>query len=134
MTYVLDTTVISALMRAEAGPSKRLLQTTPAQVAVPHPVIAEIHYGLARLAPSRRRRDLEARLALLLRTLPRVLWNDDVSRVFGEIKAGLERHGERVDDFDVAIAAHALAIDAVVVTRNVRHFSRINALRIEDWS
>jgi tRNA(fMet)-specific endonuclease VapC len=134
VTYVLDTTVMSALMRAEARPSKRLLQATPAEVAVPQPVIAEIRYGLARLAPSRRRRDLEARLALLLRTLPRAPWNDEVSRWFGEIKAGLERRGERVDDFDVAIAAHGLAMDAVVVTRNVRHFSRINELRVEDWA
>ena len=134
MTYVLDTTVMSALMRADAGPSKRLLQATPAQIAIPQPVIAEVHYGLARLEPSRRRTDMEERLTLLLRTLPGIPWSDEVSRRFGEIKAGLERRGERVDDFDVAIAAHALAADAVVVTRNVRHFARIHELRVEDWA
>ena len=134
MTYVLDTTALSALMRGEPGPSRRLLDTPPAEVSVPQPVLAEIQYGLARLARSRRRKELEARLAILLRAVPRAPWDDDVSRWFGEVKANLERRGERVDDFDVAIAAHALARQAAVVTRNVRHFSRIRGLVVEDWS
>jgi tRNA(fMet)-specific endonuclease VapC len=105
VTYVLDTTVLSALMRAEPAPSKRLLEERPADVSVPQPVISEIHYGLARLAASHRRRELEARLGLLLRTLPRAPWSDEVSRRFGELKATLERRGQRIDDFDAAIAA-----------------------------
>jgi tRNA(fMet)-specific endonuclease VapC len=56
-----------------------------------------------------------------------------VSRRFGDVKADLERRGERVDDFDVAIAAHALASGAAVVTRNVRHFARVRGLDVEDW-
>jgi tRNA(fMet)-specific endonuclease VapC len=134
VTYVLDTTVLSALMRGEPGASRRLLDTPPAEVAVPQPVLAEIHYGLARLAPSRRRKELEARLAILVRALPRAPWDDEVSRFFGEVKAQLERRGERVDDFDVAIAAHALARQSAVVTRNARHFVRIRGLVVEDWS
>jgi tRNA(fMet)-specific endonuclease VapC len=39
-----------------------------------------------------------------------------------------------VDDFDVAIAAHALALEAVVVTDNVRHFRRVPGLAVESWS
>jgi tRNA(fMet)-specific endonuclease VapC len=45
-----------------------------------------------------------------------------------------ERRGQRIGDFDAAIAAHALAVDGVVVTRNVRHFSRIRGLSVEDWT
>jgi tRNA(fMet)-specific endonuclease VapC len=132
--FVLDTTAASALMRAEPAPSARLLRERPADVALPQPVVAEIRYGLARLPRSRRRNDLEARFATLLGALQRSIWTDDVSYRFGEIKADLERRGVRVDDFDVAIAAHALAHDAVVVTRNVRHFARIRGLRVEDWA
>jgi tRNA(fMet)-specific endonuclease VapC len=134
VSYVLDTTAMSALMRAEPGPSRRLLEIRPAEVSVPAPVLAEIFYGIARLAPSRRRRELEARLAQLMRALPRAPWSDDVSRCFGAIKAGLERRGERLDDFDAAIAAHALAHRATVVTRNVRHFARVEGLVVEDWT
>jgi tRNA(fMet)-specific endonuclease VapC len=132
--YVLDTTALSALMRAEPAASQRLLDTRPAEVSVPQPVVAEIRYGLARLARSRRRQDLEARLTLLLRALSRAPWNDEVSLCFGDLKADLERRGQQVDDFDVAIAAHALAIQAAVVTHNVRHFSRFRGLTVEDWT
>ncbi len=61
-------------------------------------------------------------------------WTDDVSRSFGRIKADLERRGQPIGDFDASIVAHALAVDAVVVTRNVRHFSRIRGLGVEDWT
>jgi tRNA(fMet)-specific endonuclease VapC len=134
VSYVLDTTAVSALMRSEPGPSRRLLREVPSSVAIPQPVIAEIRYGLMRLPRSRRRRGLEARLDLLLEALPRVVWDDEVSRHFGEAKADLERRGVRVDDFDVAIAAHALAEEAIVVTRNVRHFERVRGLAVEDWT
>ena len=66
MRYVLDTTIASALMRAEPGPSSRLLQMRPADVLLPQPTVAEIRYGLARLPASRRKRELGRRLVTLL--------------------------------------------------------------------
>ena len=134
MIYVLDTTAVSALMRAEAGHSRRLLQASPGEVAIPQPVVAEVRYGLESLPRSRRRRELEDRFETVLEALSRAPWNDDVSRTFGLQKAELERRGQRVDDFDVAIAAHALASDATLVTSNTRHFNRMRGLKIEDWS
>ena len=134
MRYVLDTTVASALMRAEPGPSSRILQKRPADVLLPQPAVAEIRYGLARLPTSRQKRELGRRLVTLLAALARAEWSDEVSRSFGDLKADLERRGERVDDFDLAIAAHGIAHDATVVTRNMRHFVRIPSLRVEDWT
>jgi tRNA(fMet)-specific endonuclease VapC len=134
LRYILDTTVASALMRAEPGPSSRILQERPADVLLPYPAVAELRYGLARLPSSRRKRELQRRLVTLLGALARAEWTDEVSRCFGDVKADLEGRGERVDDFDVAIAAHAIAHDAAVVTRNTRHFVRIRSLRVEDWT
>jgi tRNA(fMet)-specific endonuclease VapC len=133
MNYVLDTNVVSALMRAEAAASARLLHARPGEVGIPQPVLAEVEYGLARLPGSRRRRTLEQRLELLLGSLERVLWNDRVSRCFGELKTKLESRGVRIDDFDVAIAAHAVAHGAILVTDNLRHFARIDGLEVERW-
>jgi tRNA(fMet)-specific endonuclease VapC len=52
----------------------------------------------------------------------------------GRIKATLERRGTRIEDFDAAIAAHALALDATLVTANVDHMIRVPGLIVEDWS
>jgi tRNA(fMet)-specific endonuclease VapC len=134
MPWVLDTTVLSALMRGDPAVSERLLGADPNEVKVPQPVVAEVRYGLARLPRSRRRTALEGRLEVLLRSLPRAVWTDAVSMHFGETKALLERKRLNVDDFDVAIAAHALALEAVVVTDNVRHFRRVPGLAVESWS
>jgi tRNA(fMet)-specific endonuclease VapC len=131
--YVLDTTIVSALMRSEPEASARMLATPPDDVRIPQPVLAEIAYGLARLPRSRRKKQLEERFEIIAGSVARAPWTDDVSQRFGALKAQLERRGQRVDDFDIAIAAHALSIDATVVTRNLRHFERMADVVVEDW-
>ena len=66
--------------------------------------------------------------------LPRAEWTDAVSQALGRIKATLERRGTRIEDFDAAIAAHALALDATLVTAGLDHMTRVARLRVEDWS
>ena len=134
MTTVLDTSVFSAIVRGQSEPVRRLLALEPRAVLLPQPVIAEVEYGLARLPRSRRRSALEDRVRSLFGAIGRAEWTDEVSRRFGAVKADLEKRGTRVADFDVAIASHALAADAVVATANVRHFERITGLRVEDWT
>jgi tRNA(fMet)-specific endonuclease VapC len=61
------------------------------------------------------------------------LWRS-CGRQFGVIKATLEREGRRIEDFDAAIAAHALAEAAILVTANLRDMARISGLKVEDWA
>lgn len=105
-----------------------------ADVGIPQPVIAEIAYGLARLGRSKRKDGLATRFDLLKGEIQRVAWTDKVSAAFGTIKATLEKRGERIEDFDAAVAAHAVAEGAVLVTGNVRHMGRVPDLEVEDWS
>ncbi len=134
MTYVLDTNAVSALMKGSAAVVERLAATAPAEVAVPQPVLAEIAYGIERLARSKRRVALQARFDLLCSELPRADWTDTVSQMYGRVKASLERRGTRIEDFDAAIAAHALAFDATLVTADLDHMARVPGLRVENWS
>ena len=53
---------------------------------------------------------------------------------FGMLKASLEKSGTRLDDFDLAIASCALAHNLTLVTNNEKHFSRIEELKITNWS
>lgn len=133
MKYLLDTSTMSFLMRGEPSVRDRLMSHARTDVFVCQPVIAEIEYGLARLPRSARRTRLRARFDLFLEELACAPWTDDVSRAFGTIKTDLERRGVRLEDFDVAVAAHALAIGATVVTDNVKHTSRVRGLVVENW-
>jgi tRNA(fMet)-specific endonuclease VapC len=134
MTYVLDTNAVSALMKGSTAVVERLAATEPAGITVPQPVLAEIAFGIERLPRSKRRTALQARFDLLSAELPRAEWTDAVSQMYGRIKATLERRGTRIEDFDAAIAAHALALGATLVTANLGHMARVPGLRLEDWS
>jgi tRNA(fMet)-specific endonuclease VapC len=134
MKYVLDTNALSALMKGDAQALAQLRQAGRAEVGLPQPVIAEISYGLERLPKSKRRQTLQQRFDLLRAELPRCQWTDTVSERFGQVKASLERKGQRIEDFDAAIAAHALADGAVLVTANVDDMVRVPGLTIEDWT
>jgi predicted nucleic acid-binding protein len=57
-----------------------------------------------------------------------------VAETFGMLKADLEKIGIRLDDFDLAIAACALANNLILVTNNTKHFERIEGLKQENWT
>lgn len=134
MSYLLDTNAVSAVMKGEPRTLARLREAAKREVFVPQPVLAEIAYGIARLPKSKRKQSLRDRFELVKSELQRADWTDAVSEAFGEIKAQLERKGTPIEDFDAAIAAHAKAREATLVTANISHMVRIAGLRIEDWS
>jgi tRNA(fMet)-specific endonuclease VapC len=133
MKYVLDTNTVSAVMKSDAGVLKRLKASNRRYVLIPQPVVAEIAYGIARLPKSKRRYLLEERFGTIAGTFERVEWTDAVSAAFGEIKARLERKGRRIEDFDAAIAAHAVANAATLVSGNARHMADVPDLLLDDW-
>lgn len=134
MKYILDTNAVASLMKGDARVLARLARVAPQDVAIPHPVMAEIEYGIRRLPRSKRKDMLAQRLDLLKTEIQRCTWTDAVSETFGEIKASLERKGVRIEDFDAAVAAHAVASGGILVTANTKHMVRVVALEIEDWS
>ena len=134
MKYVLDTNAVSALMKGDVRVVDRLRTSSKGEAAIPQPVIAEIAYGIERLPRSKRRSVLEDRFELVRGELGRSPWTDAVSERFGSIKTTLEREGRRIEDFDAAIAAHALVEEAVLVTANLRDMTKVPGLKVEDWA
>ncbi len=133
MSFLLDTNTVSFLMKGDASVRGALEGHARTDVLLCQPVVAEIEYGLARLPRSARQRRLRARFDLFLKELVRVAWTDEVSRAFGRIKADLERRGTRLEDLDVAVGAHAVALGATLVTDNTDQMSRISGLKLENW-
>jgi tRNA(fMet)-specific endonuclease VapC len=132
--YVLDTNAVSALMKGSDVFVERLASHEPTDVAIPQPVLAEIAYGIERLPRSKRRSALESRFDLICSEVRRAEWTDAVSYAYGHVKSVLERRGIRIEDFDAAIAAHALAAGGTLVTTDRDHMLRVPGLLIEDWS
>lgn len=120
-------------MAGEPAVVEHLLARERTDVRLPQPVVAEIEYGLARLPDSKRKRRLARRFEIFTEELLRAPWTDEVSHTFGRVKADLEKTGARLEDFDLAVAAHALTFDATLVTDNVDHMKRVDGLKLENW-
>jgi len=131
--YILDTNAVSALMKGDEAVLDRIQTLSKSDVFVPQPVLAEIAYGIERLPRSKRRESLQDRFELVRAELQRIEWTDEISERFGTIKAVLEKRGQRIEDFDAAIAAHAIQPAAVLVTANTDDMMRIPGLTIENW-
>lgn len=132
MRYVLDTNTVSALMRGEPAVATRIARTPREDVGIAQVTVAEIEFGLHFLPASKRRRLLQEQWSAIGAELIRLPWDDAVSLVFGERKAQLERRGHRMSDFDLAIAAHAIALGATIVTSDAA-FERLG-IRREKWT
>ncbi|MBK7953759.1 MAG: type II toxin-antitoxin system VapC family toxin [Candidatus Accumulibacter sp.] len=93
-------------------------------------VAAELAFGVAKSASVRNRQALEMFLAPL-KVLPfdmAAMW------AYGDLRADLERRGEPIGSLDTLIAAHALSVNAVLVTNNTREFSKVRGLQLENWA
>lgn len=130
MRYLLDTNTVSALMRGEPSVATRVSGTPREDVAISQVTAAEIEFGLRYLPASKRRRALEAQWSAIGSELVHLPWSDEVRR-FGERKARLEKAGQRMSDFDLAIAVHALAYGLTLITAD-RAFERRRLPR-ENW-
>jgi predicted nucleic acid-binding protein len=117
--YLLDTNAISALMRVDARVATWLSSIAPDdRVVVCTITRGEILFGLERLAPGRRRTELEEKATKLFAVLP----CEPIPRAAGDRYAGVkisqQRRGLPLDENDLWIAATALAMDATLVSRD----------------
>ena len=134
MLVVLDTSAVSAVMHRNADALDRLKLIRPAEVVLSTPVAAEIQYGLERLQERSRRRKLLTEEYNRLRKVVRWEdWTESAAHEFGTLKARLAKAGTPLEDFDIAIASVALALEARLATLNAKHFSRIAGLAVDDW-
>jgi tRNA(fMet)-specific endonuclease VapC len=62
-----------------------------------------------------------------------ISFDASAARVYGELRARLQREGLLIGDADTQIASVALSRNLIMVTGNVRHFERIPGLTVENW-
>jgi tRNA(fMet)-specific endonuclease VapC len=129
--YLLDIDICIHLIRYRpAALLNRLRACTPSQIEISTITIAELQYGAQRSKEPQRNL-----LALEQFLLPLGIADFDfeAATAYGGIRAKLEAMGATIGPLDMLIAAIAVAHDQIVVTNNVREFSRVPELRVENW-
>lgn len=101
------------------------------QVCISAITRAELRYGARRLPRANR---LSAEIEKFLSAVTTLPWDEVAADQFADVRADLERRGTPIGSMDTMIAAHAKAINATLVTNNVKHFRLVKGLTIENWA
>jgi tRNA(fMet)-specific endonuclease VapC len=125
---MLDTNVISAIMRHPAGTAARRIAELAEPVSISVIVAAELRYGAAKRGSDR----LTATVEQLLDGIDIEPLSPPVDRIYGQLREALEREGRPMDANDLLIAAHALSLGRILATAD-HAFARVNGLTVENW-
>jgi tRNA(fMet)-specific endonuclease VapC len=129
--YLLDANVCIHIFRnTSATLIENFQRHDPAEIKLCSVVRAELVYGARRSSRIEANLDLLQRFSSLFECLP---FDEDSADHYGQIRVDLERSGKSIGPNDLMIAAIAQAHDLILVTHNVREFSRVPGLRFEDW-
>ena len=130
--YCFDTDTLSAVIRRDPPLSliRRLAQTPPEDQFTTAVTLGELLYRAAKRGSATLTHKVRELVIGALLVLP---FDERAAEVYGPLRARLESEGRRLDEPDLRIASIALSRDLVVVTGNVRHFSRIPDLKVENW-
>lgn len=132
MKYMLDTnTCIELIRRRSPNLVKRLTSLKVGDVGVSAITVAELQHGVSK---SQSPEQNLAALEQFLLPLAIADFGFDAVTAYGPIRAWLERKGTPIGSMDLLIAAQAVSLDVTLVTNNVKEFTRIPQLDVEDWS
>jgi len=127
---LLDTNIFIAASKAHPAVLARLQQHRAEELLLSSVVWAELEFGIFKSArPEHNRRVFES----IVKHLHMVPFSQKAARHYGELRVFLEKQGAPIGSNDILIAAEALAQGAILVTDNVREFSRVPGLRVENW-
>ncbi|RVT37965.1 type II toxin-antitoxin system VapC family toxin [Sphingobium algorifonticola] len=128
--YMLDTNIVSELARNPQGiVAQHIANVGPESICVSIVTAAELRYGCAKKGSPR----LLAQIEAILGSLSVLALDVPADTEYGGIRAELEAAGKPIGPNDLFIAAHAYALDATLVTANISEFSRVRALKLENW-
>ena len=134
MTYLLDTTTLSELMREHPRVQQRMVcLANTDRVATCAIARGEIRYGIERLAPGQRQRDLEIKATRIFAAIDCEPVHETAADYYARVKVDCQTKGLPLDENDLWIAATALALGATLVSKD-SDFRAVSGLTVEDWT
>ena len=128
--YLLDTNILSYLIREPQGIIYQKLKILAEnEISTSIIVASELRYGAAR----RESAQLTAKVDDLLSCLTVLPLGVEVDQHYAEIRSLLEQQGQIIGGNDLWIAAHARALDLILVSNNIKEFQRVPKLKLENW-
>jgi len=131
VTYYLDTNVIVSMFRVkDPRIEEKLKAVSHKDIKIPSMVIAELIAGVHN---DRGSKEKMGSITTLLTTFETVPFDVEAAKIYGKIWAELKAEGNMIGSADLTTAATVLSCGGILVTNNIKDFSRIKGLRTEDW-
>ena len=134
---VLDTNVVSELMRNEPSPAVEawVRARSANELCTTSVTLAEVGYGIARLPEGHRKALLEAAAKAVFAAFPEqvLAFEAAAARQYGHVVDHRDRAGAPIEGFDAQIASICRAHDAALATRNVKDFADTGIMLIDPW-
>lgn len=128
--YMLDTNTVSHLLKKHPEVARRVVAVPITSLCISAITQGELLFGLAKRPDATA---LHSAVREFLRRVDVLPWDAATSEVYGPARAAAQREGRVLAPMDLLIGAHALCINAVLVT-NDRAFGQLSGLSIEDWT
>lgn len=130
LTHMLDTNICIYVIRARPTNLLAKFNALAEQLCMSSVALGELYFGVEK--SERRIENLKALegFAARLEVLP---FDDRAALHFGQLRWELERNGTVCGAYDMQIGAHARSEGLILVTNNMREFSRMPGLRTENW-
>ena len=129
MLHMLDTNIVSHLVRQHPEVVNRYSQITPEKMCISSVTEAELLYGVAK----KKKNNLQETIMEFLKTITVCAWDSEAAAIYGELRAAMEKKGKVMGDLDQLIAAHAISRGTTIVT-NDHAFGMVQDLTVEDWT
>lgn len=131
LSFLLDTDICIELIRQrDQTLYRKVFSFESKTLGISSITLAELHYGAGKSSNPEKQRYWLNSFCVPLQVLA---FDEQACRIYGQIRAALERQGLVIGPLDLFIAAHALTLEVPLVTRNVSEFSRVPGLRVERW-
>jgi tRNA(fMet)-specific endonuclease VapC len=128
--YMLDTNTVSHLIKRHPRVTQRLLALPMHSICISAITAGELAFGLAKRPQAIA---LKAAVDEFLRHVEVLPWDDGVAQTYGELRAQLQSQGAPLGALDMQIAAHAVSINATLVSSD-QAFLQIKNMDLEDWT
>ncbi|UYM18808.1 type II toxin-antitoxin system VapC family toxin [Endozoicomonas euniceicola] len=130
LKFMLDTDISIFVLRHRSPELLGVFNAYDGQIAISSITLSELLHGVEKSSDPKQNRNTVESFVSRLEVLD---YTSKASAHYGDIRANLERRGQIIGVNDIHIAAHARSEGLIAVTNNVREFSRVDGLRVENW-
>ncbi|MBI4844140.1 MAG: type II toxin-antitoxin system VapC family toxin [Nitrospirae bacterium] len=132
MKFMLDTNACIYIIKQKPPKVLKHFKAYPVgEIGISSITLAELMFGVRKSQYIQKNREALEEFILPLEIAD---FDEKAAKIYGEIRAALQKSGNPIGSMDMLIGAHALSLGLTLVTNNTKEFRKIKHLKVMDWA